>query len=152
MSIDYNAIVPIPEEANHPKKPGGRVFIVTKKNYLPEKQYNSDGRLSVGISISESEMYPNDNYKMLFPQAFNEHVPYAKRLPEVTKIIGPYACFLAVGQHTELYPILVKSSGPLNANMIMDYGMYSILTHSNVAKDFENTMSKHLVFSKQVYT
>ncbi len=151
MSIDYNAIVPIPSEANHPKKNGRRVFITTKKEYLPDKHYNQDTRISIGISISETEMHPNDSYKVLFPQEFNEHVPYEKKLPEFIKIIGPYAAFLAIGQHTELYPVMIKSFGPQNANMIMDYGVYSIMTHTNVAKDFQNTMGKHLLFSKKVY-
>ncbi len=152
MAIDYNAIVPIPSDANHPKSSGKRVFITTKKNYLPEKKYNNDSRIAVGISISETEMYPNDNYKVLFPQEFNEHVPYEKKLPEFTKIIGPYAAFLAVGQHTDLYPVMIKSFGPQNANMIMDYGIYSILSHSNVSKDFQNTMRKHLLFSSKTYS
>ena len=151
MSVDYNAIVPIPSDANHPKSSGKRVFITTKKNYIPEKKYNNDTRIAIGISISETEMYPNDNYKILFPKDFNDHVPYEKKLPEFTKIIGPYAAFLAVGQHTDLYPIMIKSFGPQNANMIMDYGIYSILSHSNVAKDFRNTMRKHLLFSNKAY-
>ena len=152
MSVDYNAIVPIPSDANHPQSSGKRVFITTKKNYLPEKKYNNDTRIAIGISISKTEMYPNDNYKILFPQDFNKHVPYEKKLPEFTKIIGPYAAFLAVGQHTDLYPIMIKSFGPQNANMIMDYSMYSILSHSNVAKDFQNTMRKHLLFSDKTYS
>lgn len=152
MAIDYNAIVPIPSEANHPKSSGRRVFITTQKNYLPEKKYNKDSRIAIGISISETEMYPNDNYKILFPQEFNNHVPYEKKLPEFTKIIGPYAAFLAVGQHTDLYPVMIKSFGPQNANMIMDYGIYSILSHSNVSKDFQNTMRKHLLFSNKTYS
>ena len=152
MATDYNAIVPIPSEANHPKASGRRVFITTKKEYLPEKHYNQDSRISIGISISETEMYPNNNYKVLFPQEFNEHVPYEKKLPEVIKVIGPYAAFLAVGQHTDLYPVMIRSFGPQNANMLMDYAVYSIMTHSNVAKDFQNTMSKHLLFSKKAYS
>lgn len=152
MAIDYNAIVPIPCEANHPKASGRRVFITTKKEYLPEKHYNQDSRISIGISISETEMYPNNNYKVLFPQEFNEHVPYAKKLPEVIKVIGPYAAFLAVGQHTDLYPVMIRSFGPQNANMLMDYAIYSIMTHSNVSKDFQNTMGKHLLFSKKAYS
>ena len=103
MATDYNAIVPIPSEANHPKASGRRVFITTKKEYLPEKHYNQDSRISIGISISETEMYPNNNYKVLFPQEFNEHVPYEKKLPEVIKVIGPYAAFLAVGLPLSLW-------------------------------------------------
>lgn len=152
MATDYNAIVPIPEEANHPKASGRRVFITTRKEYIPEKQYNQDSRISIGISISETEMHPNNNYKVLFPQEFNKHVPYEKKLPEFVKIIGPYAAFLAVGQHTDIYPILVRSFGPQNANMLMDYAVYSIMTHSNVAKDFQNTMNRHLLFSKKAYS
>ena len=152
MATDYNAIVPIPDEANHPKANGRRVFITTKKEYVPEKHYNLDSRISIGISISETEMHPNNNYKVLFPQEFNKHVPYEKKLPDVIKIIGPYAAFLAIGQHTELYPVMIRSFGPQNANMLMDYAVYSIMTHSNVAKDFQNTMSKHLLFSKKAYS
>ena len=152
MSIDYNAIVPIPNEANHPKASGRRVFITTRKNYLPDKKYNNDTRIAIGVSISDTEMYPNDHYKVLFPQEFNDHVPYEKKLPEFVKIIGPYAAFLAIGQHTDLYSIMIKSFGPQNANMIMDYGVYSILSHSNVSKDFKNTMAKHLLFSNKAYS
>ena len=152
MAIDYNAIVPIPIGANIPRRSGGRVFIVTAKRYNVDKQYNTDERISIGCSIDQERMHPNSNYKILFPEEFNAHVPYARQLPALTKIIGPYASFLAVGQQTRLYPILIESVGPQNANMVMDYGMYSILTHSNVARDFQNTMQAHLLFSKRAYS
>lgn len=152
MAVDYNAIVPIPEEANVPKRSGGRVFVVTKRNYLQEKHYNVDSRISIGISIDERRMHPNQSYKLMYPQLYNEHVPYDKKLPGLIKIIGPYSAFLAVGQHTGLYNTLIESFGPQNANMIMDYGAYSILTHTNVAKDFAETMQEHLLFSKKAYS
>lgn len=152
MAVDYNAIVPIPEGANTPKKSGGRVFIVAKKNYLADRHYNNDSRIALGISIDAQRMHPNQNYKMLYPQAYNENVPHEKKLPEFTKIIGPYSAFLAVGQHTGLYEVLIRSFGPQSANMIMDYGTYSILTHSNVAKDFAETMHEYLLFSKKAYS
>ena len=152
MAVDYNAIVPIPDGANTPKKSGGRVFIVIKKNYNADKHYNNDSRISIGTSIDKQRMHPNQNYKLIYPQAYNENVPHEKKLPEFVKIIGPYSAFLAVGQHTGLYDVLIRSFGPQSANMIMDYGAYSILTHSNVAKDFAQTMHEYLLFSKKAYS
>ena len=150
MAIDYNVLVPIPEEANHPKT-GTRVFLVIQKNYDADRHFNLNKRIEIGKAVSSTEMYPNDNYKQFFPETYNKYAPYNSQLPVATKIIGPYAMFLAIGQHTKLYEVLIKSFGPQNANMLMDYAMYSILTHSNVATDFQATMERHLLFSAKAY-
>ncbi len=151
MAVDYDVLVPIPSDANHPKT-STRVFITTKKHYDPDKKHNRNSRVEIGKAVSRTEMHPNTAYKQLFSEIYNEYAPYKKQLPAMRKIIGPYSVFLAIGQHTELYPVLVKSFGPKNANMIMDYAIYSILTHSNVAKDFQATMKDYLLFSSQAYS
>lgn len=149
--INRNVIVPIPEDANHPHK-AKRVFITLKKNYDSKRQFNINKRVVIGEAVSDTEMYPNEAYMNMYPEIYAEHAPHEQVRPAVTKIIGPYAAFLAVGQHTGLYKVLYESFGVMHANAIMDYCMYSILTHSNVAKDFFVTMEKHVLFSDKAYS
>ena len=151
MSINRNVLVPIPDQANHPKT-GRRVFLTLEKRYDPVKKYNKDKRIAIGEACSDTQMYPNDSYKLLFPDTYNKCAPYEQHLPALTKIIGPYAAFLALGISSGIYDVINKSFGPLYANMIMDYAMYSILMESDVSSEFQNTMKNYLLFSEKTYS
>lgn len=47
---------------------------------------------------------------------------------------SPDTYALSIGKSTGIYDDLVKYPGPENANLIMDYAVYSIVTKSNAAK------------------
>ena len=148
MSKIYrNVVVPIPDGARITKQ-DGRVSIVTEKHYLPDKQYNVDDRKVVGLAISESEMYPNSFFRWKYPEIYAQ---YSKEeLPEHTKSIGLYAASLAIGQSTGLYSSLTDSYGIESSNAIMDFACFSILSNSNVAMLYHDTMRQQLLFSESL--
>ncbi len=150
MSKIYrNVLVPIPEEA-YISKSDARVYLVREKVYVQDKHYNNDKREVIGKAVSGKEMYPNSAFRWLFPEIFNEYST-EEQVPLITKIIGPYAAFLAIGSRSGLYELLVKDFGPQYANAIMDYSIYSILQQSDVSKDFQTVMDRYLLFSDTAY-
>lgn len=151
MSKIYrNVLVPIPKDA-YVSKSDARVYLVREKIYVPDKHYNNDKREVIGKAVSEKEMYPNSAFRWLYPEIFNE-CSTEEQVPLISKIIGPYVAFLAIGQNLGLYEMLVKDFGPQYANAIMDYAVYSILSQSDVSKDFQAAMDRYLLFSDTVYT
>lgn len=150
MSKIYkNVLVPIPEGA-YISKSDARVYLVREKVYLPDKHYNNDKREVIGRAVSEKEMYPNSAFRWLFPEIFNA-CSTEEPVPSILKTIGPYAAFLAIGRNLGLYELLIRDFGPQYANAIMDYSVYSILSQSDVSKDFRASMDRYLLFSDTVY-
>lgn len=145
---DYNIIVDIPEDAHTCKD--NRVYVVLEKRYYPDLRYNMDNRAWLGKAVSDTRMHPNNNYKMLYPEKLKSvgHI----NLPTYVKRTGMYAAALSIGEQTGLYTDLVENLGPRSANLVMDYAVYSILTRSNVAKDFETEMAGQMLFLDRVYT
>lgn len=130
---DYNILVDIPPKAH--RCSDNRVYVVLEKRYFKESQYNKDDRAWLGKAVSDTQMHPNDTYKALYPEGLKA-VPHLN-LPTYVKRMGMYAAVLAIGERTGLYEDLVASFCPRSANLIMDYATYSIITKSNVAKDFK---------------
>lgn len=145
---DYNILVDIPEGAH--RCIDNRVYIVLEKRYFKDFQYNKDDRAWLGKAVSDTQMHPNNTYKMMFPEKLKA-VPHLN-LPVYVKRVGMYAASLAIGERTGLYEDLVMSFGPQSANLIMDYATYSIITKSNAAKDFETEMADKMLFLGQTYS
>ena len=139
---DYNVLVDIPTGAH--RCSDDRVYVVLEKRYFKELRYNKDDRAWIGKAVSDTQMHPNETYKIMYPESLKS-VPHLN-LPVYVKHTGMYAASLSVGERTGLYEDLVKSFGPRSANLIMDYATYSIITKSNVAKDFENEMADQMLF------
>lgn len=147
-SIDYNIIVDIPEDAHVCSD--HRVYVVIEKRYYQQLGYNLDDRLWIGKAISETKMHPNGNFKERYRTQLKEiqHL----NLPDYTLRIGLYCGCLSVSIHNGLYADLNAYFGPENANLIMDYAMYSLSEKSNVAKDFEGAMAGRMLFLGRVYS
>ena len=145
---DYNILVDIPEGAH--KCSDNRVYIVLEKRYFKDVQYNKDDRAWLGKAVSDTQMHPNETYKIMYPESLKS-VPHLN-LPVYVKHVGMYAASLSVGEHTGLYEDLVQSFGPRSANLIMDYATYSIITKSNAAKDFETEMADKMLFLGEPYS
>ena len=145
---DYNIIVPIPQDAH--RCSDNRVYVILEKRYYQDLRYNMDSRAWIGKAISDTEMHPNNNYKELYPDTLTSiaHI----NLPQYVKRAGMHAAALAIAEQTGLYEDLVSFFGPRSANLIMDYAVYSIITKSNAAKDFEAEMSDHMLFLDKVYS
>ena len=145
---DYNVIVPIPDDAHVCKD--HRVYVVEQKIYYKDLQYNMDTRIWLGKAISDKEMHPNNNYKEKYPDVFRSITHL--HLPQDVKHIGVYAAALKIAEDTKLYEDLRKQLGIQNANLVLDYAVYSIMTKSNVAKDFESEMKEQMTFLDRVYS
>lgn len=151
MALFRNIIVPVPPEAQVVKTTG-RVYIIREKNYIKEEQYNIDKRVTIGKlnDVSGETMNPNTNYATRYPQQFNE-ASNGMTAPVIKKI-GLYVVALACAVEIGLYQALVNACGPVHANFIMDYAIYSIQYKSNIAKDFELLMKDQLLFSEKLYS
>ena len=145
---DYNILVDIPADAH--RCSDNRVYVVLEKRYFKDVQYNKDERAWLGKAVSDTQMHPNETYKIMYPEAL-KGVPHLN-VPIYVKRTGMYAASLAVGERTGLYEDLINSFGPRNANLIMDYATYSIITKSNVAKDFETEMADKMLFLGEAYS
>ena len=145
---DYNVIVPIPPGAH--RCSDNRVYITLEKRYYEDLGYNMDNRAWIGKAISDTEMHPNNDYKALYPGNLKSiaHI----NLPQYVKRTGMYAAALAIAEKTGLYKDLEKNLGPRSANMVMDYAVYSIITKSNTAKDFESEMADQMLFLGRTYS
>ena len=145
---DYNILVDIPPEAH--RCSDNRVYIVLEKRYFKDLKYNKDDRAWLGKAVSDTQMHPNNTYKMLYPEGLKS-VPHLN-LPTYVKHVGMYAAALAIAEQSGLYEDLITSFGPRSANLIMDYATYSIITKSNVAKDFETEMADKMLFLGEAYS
>ena len=149
MARFNNVIVDIPSEAT---TVAGRVYIVTQARYLKDRQYNIDSRLTIGWvnDTSLKTMNPNSNYVARYPREFA--IASKGKLVPVTKRCGMYMFSLKLSQTNGMYPTLVATCGPENANAIMDFANYSILFKSNVAKDFPYLMADQILYSERLYS
>ena len=64
---DYNIIVDIPAEAH--RCSDNRVYVVLEKRYYKDLKFNMDSRAWLGKAISDTQMYPNATYKILYPDS-----------------------------------------------------------------------------------
>lgn len=147
-TYDLNIVVPIPEDAHICSD--HRVYVVTQRRYYPDLKYNMDRRMWIGKAISDTHMHPNNTYKYNFPDKLSDITHL--NLPVYHKKIGMYAVALSIGKNTGIYDDLVTYLGPENANLVMDYAVYSIITRSNAAKNFSEEMAGRMQFLKQAYS
>lgn len=147
MAVDKNIMVPIPKDAY---VTGSRVNVVAKKNYLPDKQYNNNKRILIGQPASKTHMYPNDNYKKLYPYEYETAT--GKKPVSASKSIGLYLAVKTIAEQTGLSQMLCDSFGIHKAAILLDYAMYSIIAHSDVSQHFEETMGDKLLFSDKCYS
>jgi hypothetical protein len=144
MAHIYWELKEIPQpEGSHINRSDGRVFVFLSGDSPVRKSR----RKVIGRATSETMMHPNDTFKYLFPNLWNEHYGPDK-LPEHILHVGLYALTLGIGYETGLYPILQNAYGPLHANILMDYGIYSILEQSDVSMHFPDRMAQRVIFSK----
>lgn len=135
--------VDIPEEAylNHAD---GRVFIIDRANH--------NARITIGWATSETKFHPNDKFRILFPDLWEEVFSDYDDPKSYELYAGMYGLCLGAGYASELYPCLVQAYDGLYAAGIMDYCMYSILERSDVTQLYEERMCEELLFSEQVWS
>jgi len=147
MAIYRNITVAVPDDAYVEKD--ATVFIKDKNEYDPFKQYNRVKHTIIGRSIGNGMMYPNSNFRLRYPTILEE--ASGEKLPRQTKRIGFYITVLSLVEKTGLYDALIQSYGIENANMIIDFSMYSIINHSCVAEQYLSAMEDQLLFSNSLW-
>ncbi len=144
MAHIYWELKEIPQPTgSYINKSDGRVFVFISGDTPVRKSK----RKVIGHATSETMMHPNDTFKYLFPNLWNEHYG-SDKLPEHILHAGLYALTLGIGYETGLYQILQNAYGPLYGNILMDYAMYSILEQSDVSMHFPERMAQRVLFSK----
>lgn len=147
MAIYRNVIVDVPDGAYVEKD--ATVFVKDRNEYDPLKQYNRVKHTIIGRSIGNGRMYPNHNFRLRYPAVFEE--ASGEKLPRQTKRMGFYTVVLSLVEKNGLYDALVKSYGIENANMLLDFSMYSIIHHSCVADQYPSVMEDQLLFSASLW-
>lgn len=138
------AEIPQPEGA-HIDSTDGRVFV-----YLNEgKPIRQSRKVTIGHATSSTMMHPNEKFRQMYPDLWEKHYGEKEQLRHVMHC-GIYATVLGIGWETGLYPILNQVYGPQDANCIMDYAMYSMVQHSDVAQTFGERMHDEVLFSEHL--
>lgn len=125
----------------------GRVFIF---------KVGSDGRRhkkTIGhMTVSEpgkERMIPNQYFRATYQNEYLEAYP-GKSIPFHEISIGMYALTHGVINKTGLYAVLKEVYGPVYANSLLDYAMFSILHRSGVTQLYERTMRKEVLFDDRL--
>ena len=132
--------IPIPEDAyiNHSD---ARVYLM---DALTKK------RTVIGVATSETTMHPNDMYRKLYPEIWDQVFSKFNDPKGYEVCVGMYGLCLGASYKNGLYQVLHDAYGPKYANVIMDYSMYSILDRSDVTQLFPERMRKEVIFSNEL--
>ena len=122
----------------------GRVFIMNGGNHK--------SRITIGWATSEDYFHPNDKFKILFPNEWEEAFAEYDDPKMYELHAGMYGLCLGAGYKSGLYPCLIKAYDGLHAGNIMDYAMYSILQRSDVSQLFSERMREEVLFSEEVWS
>ena len=132
---------------NHGDK--NKVLYTTYSYYDSQSGYSKPTRVVIGTAIDEHTLIPNTNYSKYFPDLWKS--VSNQDVPPVSKRAGLYALIESVCQQKGIIDILESTFGIACTNAILDYTMYSLGYHSNVAMNYQATMKEHVVFSNAVH-
>ena len=142
--IYRDVMVSIPDEAvvSYTDK---RVYITTKKNYLPDKGFNEDSRMIIGQYVDAGHMHPNDNYKLKYPSQWTD----ITKQPTLAgnKKLGLFAAVHKIVEHDGIYDDLNSVFGEHKTNAILDYAMFMIGAHTNATEQYETFSKDRVLFS-----
>lgn len=131
--------IPIPDFA-YVNASDGRVFTIHRD------EHNKRQHITIGWATSKVTMHPNENFKFLYPKLWVQYYGESRLQPHELHI-GLYGLTLSAGWTTGLYPMLQKDFGPLNANAVLDYAMFSIRHRADSTDLMRDEMAQQLLFS-----
>ena len=99
----------------------------------------------------EERMVPNDYFKNVYQDLWNEEYPDNK-IPLHEMSIGIYALSLSICTSNGLYEALKDVYGTSYVNSILDYAMFSIVHRNDVTQLYENMMRGNVLFSDKLYS
>lgn len=131
--------IPIPDFA-YVNASDGRVFTIHRD------ERNKRQHITIGWATSKVTMHPNENFKFLYPKLWAQYYGESRLQPRELHV-GLYGLTLSAGWKTGLYPMLQKDFGPLNANAVLDYAMFSIRHRADSTDLMRDEMAQQLLFS-----
>ena len=131
--------IPIPDFA-YVNASDGRVFTIHRD------ERNKRQHITIGWATSKVTMHPNENFKFLYPKLWAQYYGESRLQPHELHV-GLYGLILSAGWKTGLYPMLQKDFGPLNANAVLDYAMFSIRHRADSTDLMKDEMAQQLLFS-----
>lgn len=143
-----NVIVDIPDTA-HLVRSTGRVYIIIDQKYSEKDKRLRPVELVIGKAFSDTQMYPNKNYSMVFTSSFEKAARV--HVPTHCKRIGMYAAVLSAAENNGLYRLLIDHYGIQSANMLLDFCSYSIRENTSVAEHYPEVMADQVLFSEKAF-
>lgn len=111
--------VQIPAQAQVNKY--GREVTVGKKD-----GHDGSRQVIIGQALSDTHMLPNQNFRRLFPEAW-QALTGEKYIPHPDRVLaGSYALTLHTAEFHDVYPILLRAVSPDKANALMDLAVYLV--------------------------
>ena len=135
-----NREIPIP--------PDGRVNRWDMKVSVYRQQDGRRRRTVIGAATSETMMLPNDNFRIKYPDLWNEYYGADESARHQIRL-GVYSACLSIGWRIGIYPALQEAFGPEYANAAMDFAMFSIRERSSTAQLFQDDMEEQMLFSRK---
>lgn len=150
MGIVYRNMkdMPVPSFA-YPNRHDGSVYVLVVDND-GKKHRKTIGSLT-DPEAGRERMVPNRYFKDVYQDLWNEQYPNHK-IPSHEMSIGMYALTLSICTSNGMYADLKDVYGPVHANSILDYAMFSIMHRSDVTQVYETTMRKEVLFADRLYS
>ena len=140
--------MPMPSYA-YPDRNDGRAFILLPgEDGKPHKR--TIGHLTDSTQGQE-RMVPNQYFKETFTKPWSEMYPNEK-VPFHEMAIGLYSLTWGICDCNGLYSLLQDVYGPLHANSVLDYCMFTIKHRSNTTLVYPKVMEREVLFSDKVYS
>lgn len=99
----------------------------------------------------QERMIPTQYFRDHYQNEYKEAYPDEK-IPPHELSIGMYALVLGIIARTGLYSILSRAYGPMYANSLLDYAMYSIIHRSGTTHLFESVMARQVLFCNKTHS
>ena len=140
---------PIPiQEFARVDKSSERVYIMGPPS---EDGKKNPKRTAIGKLAENGKMYPNDNFKHLYPDLwgkyYNEKVNFPYLLSAGFLLLTWFIIY-----KRNIYDLLIKNTDKKTANFILDLVMYCIIYRDNSFDLFKERMSNTLLFSQKAYS
>ena len=140
--------MPVPDFA-YTDRHDGRVFVrIIDSNGMYRKK--TIGYMTVSNAGGE-RMIPNQYFIDKYRDLYMESYPDAT-VPFHEISIGMYALTLGITTNSGLYDDLVNVYGPIFANGILDYAMFSIMHRCSATQIFETSMAREVLFEDKLHS
>lgn len=113
--------------STHINPADGRVYVCLNPGKPQE-------RTVIGYATGEYTMHPNETFRLIFPEIWNQEFKEYKDCKAYEIHAGLYGLTLGVSYKDGLYKTLHDAYGPLYGNAIIDYAMYSISERLDVTR------------------